>query len=118
LVLGQRLQKMRFGVTDDLHALVGKVFRETRQRQTRTVDGRLPDQPMQPVGTGQQSQLQIVRLIGVKAFYGDNVVLHVSHIKIRPEINLPRLRVVGQKFSRAFDQHLSFVNDVTSVNQL
>src|SRR5437773_1481275 len=41
----------------------------------------------------------------------------VSHVEFRSEIDLARFWVIGQELGAAFDQHLAFVDDVTTINQ-
>ena len=60
---------------------VGEIAFESRQREARTVHGRLADDALQPARPGDELELEGVGVAGVKRFNGDSVALHGEQSK-------------------------------------
>jgi hypothetical protein len=77
---------MGFAGADDLHPLEGKRAVESGKSQPRAIDGALDNPPLQTAGAGEQFELQLIGVIGVKLTDGDvgeaGFLLHKSTFKL------------------------------------
>src|SRR6185436_19454860 len=72
----QGLEVARLRVPHHLHAFAREILCEPGERQTRAVDGRLADDPLEAAGPGDEFQVKPAGLVGIKPFDRDNVVFH------------------------------------------
>ena len=60
------------GRTEHLHALLGKISIETREREPGAIDGGLPNFPMEPDTRSLQLHVQFLSVGIVEALHGNN----------------------------------------------
>ena len=101
----------------DLHPFVGEVAGETTEGQARPVDGGLANDAFRvELPAAEAPDLQVIGVFFEELFDRDSLSFHKLQIEFRAEVNFPGLLVAGQKLRAAGHEHLTFVDNVTAVN--